>query len=453
MALPPAVYRIAANPAKRREMVHFDLASDKPPTYPSEWFENHPGEKPPMEINLIEEDRRGNLHSTIRLQFTAGTLNPAVATAFIWHELAREKYALAKDWSSFGRAIGAQGSLISIENFADIKPLPGHLDLVADNTIFTPKELRRYVIAVACVLRIIGIDRDEYREQVITHMNALITQAPGTEINLDQVYIHYKTWATYVQYPKCLAFADMYLAEFPAHPLAGLRMGSIVCRMRDCSALVATFYILKMFGMTIGELALWIWTKPVAIQYDQVTLGGEEMDQPRSYALYFRDLGLSDKSPYSAPSNADLHLFLHSLGFTEDSERSARARQVGTPLKNAVIANAMIISFVYGRYNTFQKEYSHDGQPIQAPPLAEEDEFEHVGMPNNKDPDAWLGWLQQMNGVVPVAIKRQAYMHWLTHPGCRPGTIGDMLYKDATAGLMTLNRQANQQDGESEAED
>lgn len=60
------------------------------------------------------------------------------------------------------------------------------------------------------MLRIIGIDREEYREQVITHMNALITQAPGTEINLDQVYIHYQTWATYAQYPKCLAFVDMY---------------------------------------------------------------------------------------------------------------------------------------------------------------------------------------------------------------------------------------------------
>lgn len=98
----------------------------------------------------------------------------------------------------------------------------------------------------------------------------------------------------------------MFLAEFPTHPLAGLRMGSIVCRMRDCSALVATFYILKMFGMTIGEFARWVWTKPVATQYEQVTVGGEEMHEPRSYSLYFRDLGLSDKSPYSTPTNCDL---------------------------------------------------------------------------------------------------------------------------------------------------
>lgn len=67
--------------------------------------------------------------------------------------------------------------------------LTSNLDLVAENALLDTKELRRYVIAVACVLRIIGIDREEYREKVITHMNALITQAPGTEINLDQVYI------------------------------------------------------------------------------------------------------------------------------------------------------------------------------------------------------------------------------------------------------------------------
>ncbi|EAT42231.1 AAEL006217-PA [Aedes aegypti] len=277
-------------------------------------------------------------------------------------------------------------------------------------------------------------------------MNALITQAPGNEINLDQVYIHYKTWATYTQYAKCLAFADMFLAEFPAHPLAGLRMGSIVCRMRDCSALVATFYILKMFGMTIGNFAMWIWTKPVAAQYDQVTVGGEEMDQPRSYALYFRDLGLSDKSPYSAPSNADLHLFLHTLGVTEDSERSVRARQVGTPLKNAIIANAMVISYVYGRFNTFQKEYSYDGEPAGHAPDDEADAIGEHQMPNIKDPDAWLGWLQQRNGIIPSIIKRQSYRHWLNHAGSRPGTIGEMLFQDATAGIVMLRGEEEEEE-------
>lgn len=406
MARNQTVFRVSADPAKRREMALFDLATDKPPTYPSEWFKNNPGQKPPMEVHLV----RGNLHSTVRLQFAAGTLSPAVATAFLWYELSREQYTLSKDWTSFNVTIGAKGSRISISNFAAVIEQTSNLDLVAENVLFEAKELRRYVIAVACVLRIIGIDREEYREQVITHMNALITQAPGTEINLDQVYIHYKTWATYTQYAKCLAFADMFLAEFPAHPLAGLRMGSIVCRMRDCSALVATFYILKMFGMTIGDFALWIWTKPVAAQYDQVTVGGEEMDQPRSYALYFRDLGLSDKSPYSAPSNADLHLFLHTLGVTEDSERSVRARQVGTPLKNAIIANAMVVAYVYGRFNTFQKEYSHDGEPIEDIAFDAAEEIEEHQMPESKDPNAWLGWLQQQNGIIPPFIKRQSYM-------------------------------------------
>ncbi|EAT40777.1 AAEL007520-PA [Aedes aegypti] len=428
-------------------MAHFDLASDKPPTYPSEWFRNNPKQKPPMEVHLVPDNRRGNLHSTVRLQFAAGTLSPAVATAFIWYELTRDQYTLSKDWESFGVVIGARGSRINISNFAAVIEQTSNLDLVAENVLFDSKDLRRYVIAVACVLRIIGIDREEYREQVITHMNALITQAPGTEINLDQVYIHYKTWATYTQYAKCLAFADMFLAEFPAHPLAGLRMGSIVCRMRDCSALVATFYILKMFRMTIGDFALWIWTKPVASQYDQVTDGGEEMDQPRSYALYFRDLGLSDKSPYSAPSNADLHLFLHTLGVTEDSERSVRARQVGTPLKNAIIANAMVVAYVYGRYNTFQKEYSHDGEPIEEIPFEAAEEIDEHQMPDSKDPDAWLGWLQQQNGIIPPFIKRQSYMHWLNHAGSRPGTIGEMLFQDATAGMLTLqpNNEATEQ--------
>lgn len=181
-------------------MTHFELATDKPPTYPSEWFKNNPEHKPPMEVHVVEPNRRGNLHSTVRLQYGAGTLSPAVATAFIWHELSRESLALSKDWTSFGLVIGLKGSQININNLAEVVPLMGN-------------ELRRYVIAVACVLRIIEIDREEYRDTVIGHMNALITQAPGHEINLDQVYVHYKTWATYSQYPKCMAFADMFPSQ------------------------------------------------------------------------------------------------------------------------------------------------------------------------------------------------------------------------------------------------
>lgn len=412
----PAIRRVSADPAKRREMTHFELAADKPPTYPATWFAQHPNEKPSITVHIITPERRGKLHSTVRLQFATGELSPAVATAFIWHELTIKGYHLDKNWESFGRVIGLAGSETTVANLADVKPATGNLDLVAEDTLFDEKDLRRYIVAVACVLRIIGIDNEDYRDIVIAKMNALITQPAEEEISLINVYIHYKTWATYPQYPRCMALADMYLAEFPDHPLSSLRMGSIVCRMRDCATLVATFYILKMFGMTIGDFALWIWTKPVAIQYDQVTVGGQEMDQPRSYALYFRDLGLSDKSPYSAPSNADLHLFLHALGVTEDSERSVRARFVGTPLKHAILANAMVLSYVYGRYNTFQQEYSTTGVPLGMP--NEDDAEEQVvraGMPDSKDPDACLGWLQEEKGIVPNLIKKSVIMQTHHH--------------------------------------
>lgn len=440
MAQVPIIRRVSADPTKRRAMSHFELASDKPPTYPSEWFAQHPNEKPSITVHLITPERRGKLHSTVRSQFSSGELNPAVATAFIWHELTLKGYHLDKQWESFGRVIGMAGSEVTVANLANVQPATGNLDLFVEDTLLNERDLRRYVVAVACVIRIIGIENEDYRDLVIAKMNALITQPAEEEISLINVYIHYKTWATYQQYPRCMAFADMYLAEFPDHPLSSLRMGSIVCRMRDCATLVATFYILKMFGMTIGEFALWIWTKPVAVQHDQVTVGGQEMDQPRSYALYFRDLGLSDKSPYSAPSNADLHLFLHALGVTEDSERSVKARFVGTPLKHAILANAMVLSFVYGRYNTFQKEYSTSGIPLEERPIANAEEQEaRAGMPDNKDPDEWLGWLQQEKGIVPNLIRKRAYLHWLNHADARPGTIGELLYKDASAGNRLLS--------------
>lgn len=67
-------------------------------------------------------------------------------------------------------------------------------------------------------------------------------------------------------------------------------------------------------------------------------------------------------------------------------------------------------------------------------------------MPNIKDPDAWLGWLQQRNGIIPSIIKRQSYRHWLNHAGSRPGTIGEMLFQDATAGIVMLRGEEEEEE-------
>lgn len=230
-----------------------------------------------------------------------------------------------------------------------------------------------------------------------------MTQPQGEEIQSNQVYGHYKSWLSYQPYIKMMACVDMFLNEFPFHPYAQARIGTIISRFKDCSVLLSTYLTTKYLGLSFTEFAPWIWNRSAAVQFARVVRGGEEMDNSRSCAMYFRDFFLSEKSPYSTQLNPDLHLFYHTIGVSGSVLRCSHARFVGNPEVNAIIANAQIVHFVFGELPKFGMHFTEGGIPIEAP----EDLVEVLpdAMPNVPDAAAWLGYLQERHNRIPRMIK------------------------------------------------
>lgn len=213
--------------------------------------------------------------------------------------------------------------------------------------------------------------------------------------------IAYKSWLTYSPFIKMMVVVDMYLNEFATHPFSLIRLGTIVTRFKDCSMLVACNYVAETLGMTFPELAQWIWTSTCAKQYYRVLLRGQEVEEPRSYAMYFMELGLSAKSPYLAVLNKDLHLFVHTVGVSLGARRLINARIIGTPDLTNLLINALISSAVVQAVAAFTKQYNTAPPPSAPAELPEgiDEIMVELGVvgerPQNRNETEWLEYIMQ----------------------------------------------------------
>ena len=71
----------------------------------------------------------------------------------------------------------------------------------------------------------------------------------------------------------------------------------------------------------------------------------EELDSPRSFMPYLRDLNLSSKSPYSASNNSSTHFWLHAIGVLTAVSRSANAKSFGTTKFRELLNQAISVAY------------------------------------------------------------------------------------------------------------
>ncbi|ATG83558.1 nucleoprotein [Ohlsdorf virus] len=428
------VKRVSTDPTKRVTVTHMNIATDRPIAYPSEWFDNPLNDKPKILIAAEGDITRAQLHATVQTNFPEGDLDHRVAMMFLRHEMMRKSHMLGEDWTSFGRAIGVRGGDITIGNLVIFDQTETRPDVIDGEDCMTDSEVLKYIILICSMYRLAQISRDDYRTNVVNNVTALIEGLDGEAVEFSTQILSYRKWLAYHPYIKMMAAIDMYLNEFPYHQYASARIGTIVTRFKDCSVLVATKTITEALGLTFDTFAEWIWTARCANQFVNVIKGGEEMDNQRSYSMYFMDFGLSPKSPYSATVNADLHLFYHTIGVSSGLERSRNARYIGNPEHNNIINNAMVIHYVLGTFSTFDAQFSADGVPIEL----EADDLVDDDLPGDNSPELWLGYIISKNGRIPPIVARQSILEWNQFPGCRESSIGLYLYKRAQTLMVSL---------------
>lgn len=401
------MYAINPLPGTSGVIRPIDIAVTKKPNYPATWFAENPGQKPPIAI-LASRDLK-TIDPIVHDKWASGTLDINVVMVFLRESFVQKPTILEADWTSFNLEIGKKNQLITINDLFDFQVIDGTIRGVEGEKMSEQDRLR-FLIAIAGIYRLNLITREEYREEVQKKFAEAMALIPGDCASLTTEVIAYRSWLHHAPFLKMMAAIDMYLNEFSRHEYAMVRLGTIVSRFKDCSMLVACNYLSDIIGMDFVDLCEWIWTTTCARQYDRVLEEGQEMDQSRSYSMYFMELGLSTKSPYSAILNKDLHLFVHTVGVSLGMTRSKNARLVGAPDLTSPLTNAIIMSGVLVSLAGFEKQYSSVPPKPEDTVAQGEDEGGDVVTagepPQSRNGTEWLEYIEINGGKAPDRMVR-----------------------------------------------
>lgn len=319
---------------RKRTVIQNAMASiEQAVTYPSEWFgiTENVNKKPPLVIpDMAKNIRIEVIRQWAYSGYISGTLSVDVAKLYLWTVLNQHSAKLTADWTSFGRTIGVQGDVISIESLCN----PESENVTPSVTgAEIPGLTNKVDIWLSCaitgIFRIITTTHADHQSKVIESLRKLLKSKGCDQLSgIDVVAENYNTWISDLNYVILMALIDMYMCKFQHHPYANLRFGTIGTRFRDCAALVDIVYINKLTGLLPKEIARWIWTKFLGDDIERITKTGNEIDKYDSYMPYFMCLCLSDKSPYSTSINPNFHMWTHVLGASIHSLRSINAKLV-----------------------------------------------------------------------------------------------------------------------------
>lgn len=286
------IQRVSKDPNARTVITHFNIGTERPTSYPSEWFGKAGNDKPIIIVMPDKDAPRAKIHSTIMQDFGTGRLDHRVVVKFLQMEFTRHPGSPNEDWTSFNREICKQGAMMTLSNLVTFNEIEEASPLKAAGDLMPMDEIVKYVIALCSLYRLAQITRPDYRDQVTENVNKILATLGGNQLDIGNATLEYQKWLAYTPYTRMMAVIDMFLNEFLTHRFAQARLGTIVTRFKDCSALLSSKLIMDTLGLGFDEFALWIWTKRCADQYERVLKGGEEMDNPRSYAMYFMEFAM-----------------------------------------------------------------------------------------------------------------------------------------------------------------
>lgn len=422
----------------------FRIATDRKISYPNAWFEQNPGKKPSIAVLRISSEHYNQTYGYIVRKFNKGTLVPDEAVAFIWATFAKYPVKIDDDWTSFGLEIGKKGEKVELADLANIEWSDSKFVYEEKDAIEpTEDDLRDLILNLLFIYRYANSSElNDYKDNIRERAEKLIM---NTTIfpNLKQNLVKYHNFLGTQAYVSTVAFVDMYFHRFPQHSFSKARIGTVTTRFKDCSVLASTKAIADTLGCTLQKLSVWIWTTGARDDFLRINKADQEIDEDYSYSMYFMELGLSRKSPYSASVNYNLHLFYHAIGCGMGIPRSVHARFVGNPEAGGILQNASVVVYAYNITNDFQFSFmprAMAGVKSKFTKDLTKVTLENSKIPEKADPIQWVNYIKTQNNCVPELIKSHAVNRWRIIRETRSGTIGEYLLNHAKGSSIELAR-------------
>lgn len=199
--------------------------------------------------------------------------------------------ALPAQWLSFGRLIGDRTEQVTIANLVAVVRPDVAIPQLAAPTV-TDKMDTWMAIYIASIYRIQMANWNDYKTKIAEHVQTAMSRNGSTNAVTALTLIgNYESFIKDKWFCALIAVIDMFLAKFPTHDLAPVRVGTLTTRLKDCSIITALAYIHDLTKMDSAELGKWIWDPNVANEIMAVLTAGNEIDVPNSYKPYFMSMG------------------------------------------------------------------------------------------------------------------------------------------------------------------
>ncbi|UXL90867.1 MAG: nucleocapsid protein [Alxa tick rhabdovirus] len=170
-----------------------------------------------------------------------------------------------------------------------------------------------------------------------------------------------------VGYLRLIASIDMFYFKFQNHKFSSCRIATLPSRYRGCSALTSLGYIAGKMGLDVRILALYILTRPVAVDLARIAKTGESLADIEGYFPYQCDMGLTTKSPYSLNANPTFYLWIHTIGSVLNLQRSLSAvfPQAAQDLSGTITSAAAVALHLTSTF-TFNRQVALNEQDAAA---------------------------------------------------------------------------------------
>lgn len=139
-------------------------------------------------------------------------------------------------------------------------------------------------------------------------------------------FITNSSWANNETYRKLIAATDMIFTMFRDHKFAKIKVTTLSSRNKDCGDLTAIRDLSKYLACSTIEALKYVMDARAGPELMRLIKEPQKMTDVNSYFHYFKELGLSLKSPYSSSVNPALYNFIYSLGTFLGISRSFNAR-------------------------------------------------------------------------------------------------------------------------------
>ncbi|QQP18750.1 putative nucleoprotein [Soybean thrips rhabdo-like virus 2] len=313
------------------EIIIPDFKLELSPQFPADWFKEHNQVKPPL---IIEVSKGGLAEIANRLGDAWGS-NTTIRDAMEFLYLYVKKHITAKldkDWVSYGVTIGKSGDTVSPISLLAVE----EKESVPDTPIGSVLDEKMYLERICMILAIYRMESASkapgtYRDTVVSRMEEVLKGHPFNVGSIDLAPLLIRTnWARNETYRKLVAAIDMFLVHFKDHHLAPLRVTTLTSRDKDCGGMIALQDLSKIMGKSVGESLTFVLDKRVSKEVLRIIKEGDESGKDESYFHYFKELGLSQKSPFSSSMNPVLYNFTYILGALLGQTRSCHARLFST---------------------------------------------------------------------------------------------------------------------------